>query len=182
MKSRGAVLFGFGVLVALGAGWAGFPRLLYTRQAQPVNFSHKVHTGTAGLKCEDCHEIRADGTFAGIPSLEKCAGCHTAAMGTTVAEKQFIDRYVTPQREVQWAVYSRQPENVYFSHAAHVKLGKLACANCHGNHGETDALRAYEEDRISGYSRDIWSGMKMDDCVACHRQHGFESSCLDCHK
>ena len=38
------------------------------------------------------------------------------------------------------------------------------------------------QDRISGYSRDVWRGMKMDDCVACHRQQGLEHSCLDCHK
>jgi hypothetical protein len=25
-------------------------------------------------------------------------------------------------------------------------------------------------------------GMRMDDCVACHRQNGLEHSCLDCHK
>jgi len=103
-------------------------------------------------------------------------------MGTTAAEKQFIDRYVTPQREVQWAVYARQPENVYFSHAAHVKLAHLECSSCHRDHGQADTLRLYEEDRISGYSRDIWRDMKMDDCVACHRQRGIENSCLDCHK
>ena len=182
MRHRGAFLFWAGVLAALGAGWAGLPRVLYQVQPQPVNFSHKVHTGTAGMKCEDCHEIRADGSFAGIPRLEKCAGCHAAAMGTTKAEKQFIEGYVTPQREVPWAVYARQPENVHFSHAAHVKAGKLACARCHGEQGQSDSLRPYEEDRISGYSRDIWRGMKMDDCVACHRQHGNENSCLDCHK
>jgi hypothetical protein len=50
-------------------------------------------------------------------------------------------------------------------------------------------------DRISGYSRDIWGrtlfqskaagavpGMKMDDCVDCHRKQGLSHSCLDCHK
>ena len=182
MKRRGTVVFWAGVVAALGAGWLGFPRAIYERRPQPVAFSHKVHAEKGGMKCEDCHEIRADGTFAGIPRLDKCAGCHAAAMGTTASEKQFIDGYVTPQREVQWAVYARQPENVYFSHPAHVKLAGLPCATCHGKHGETDALRVYEEDRISGYSRDIWRGMKMNDCVDCHRQHERENSCLDCHK
>jgi hypothetical protein len=180
--NRGRVVFLAGVLAALGAGWAGFPRVIYQRRAQPVDFSHKVHADKAGQKCEDCHEFREDGSFAGIPRLDKCAGCHAAAMGTTAAEKQFIDGYVTPQREVRWASYARQPENVYFSHAVHVKRAQLQCESCHGNHGQTDTLRVYQEDRISGYSRDIWAGMKMDDCVACHRRHGTENSCLDCHK
>lgn len=182
MRHRGKLLFAAGALLALGAGWTGFPRVIYKRQAQPVAFGHAVHAEKAGMKCEDCHEIRADGSFAGIPRLEKCAGCHAAAMGTTDSEKQFVDHYVTPQREVQWAVYARQPENVYFSHAAHLKLAHLPCAACHRDQGQLDAQRPYEEDRISGYSRDIWRGMTMNDCVACHRRHGIENSCLDCHK
>ena len=48
--------------------------------------------------------------------------------------------------------------------------------------------------RLSGYSRDIWGpsiarvgrkdwqGMKMSDCIQCHRAGGRESACLDCHK
>lgn len=182
MTHRGTLFFVAGALAALGAGWAGLPRMIYRSRPQPVAFSHKAHAETAGMKCEDCHELRSDGTFAGIPRLDKCAGCHTSAMGTTIAEKEFIDRYVTPQREVQWAVYARQPENVYFSHAPHVKLAHLECPACHGAQGRTDTLRPYQEDRISGYSRDVWSGMKMDDCVACHRSRGIENSCLDCHK
>jgi hypothetical protein len=184
---RGNILFLAGLAVALGAGWAAFPYAIYKSKPQPVDFSHKVHADKAGAKCEDCHAIREDGTFAGIPALDKCVGCHAAAMGTTVAEKNFIDRYVTPQREPEWSSYARQPENVFFSHAAHVKLGQVKCETCHGNLGSSDKLPGYQEDRISGYSRDIWGrsgrpGMKMDDCVACHHQRGQEHSCLDCHK
>lgn len=177
-----------GLAVALGAGWLAFPRVLYRSSPQPVNFSHKIHADKAGAKCEDCHAFRDDGTFAGLPTLDKCAGCHAAPMGTTAAEKSFIDDFVTPNREPRWASYARQPENVSFSHAAHVKRAKLACAACHGNTGAGNAPRPYQIDRISGYSRDIWKtpgmahGMKMADCVDCHRRQGLEHSCLDCHK
>ena len=91
-------------LTALGAGWLGFPRVIYQSQPQPVDFSHKVHADKAGSKCEDCHAFRDDGTFAGMPTLDKCAACHAAAMGDTAAEKNFIDQYVTPQREPVWLV------------------------------------------------------------------------------
>ena len=187
MRIPGYLFFLGGTLAALGAGWAGFPHVIYKSRPQPVAFSHQVHAEKAGAKCEDCHSFRGDGTFTGIPTLDKCSGCHAAAMGTTQAEKSFIDGYVTPNREPQWAVYARQPENVYFSHITHVKLGGLKCEACHGDEGATDKLRPYQQDRISGYSRDIWGtkaakGMKMDDCVDCHRQHGLEHSCLDCHK
>jgi hypothetical protein len=189
LRIPGYLVFSAGVLTALGAGWIAFPHAIYTSRPQPVDFSHKIHADKAGLKCEDCHAFRDDGSYAGIPTLDKCAGCHGAPMGDTAAEKNFIEHYVTPNREPEWLPNARQPENVYFPHAAHVKLAQLKCERCHGNQGATSSLRPYQQDRISGYSRDIWgnraagvSGMRMDDCVACHRQHGLEHSCLDCHK
>jgi hypothetical protein len=196
MKYRGKIMFLAGLAVMLLAGWRGFPLILYQRAAQPVQFSHVVHQDKAGMKCADCHSFREDGSFTGIPALDKCAGCHTQAMGTTAEEKRFIDAYVTPNREVPWRVYARQPENVYFSHIEHVKLGGLQCVGCHGPQGQTDKLRPYEEDRISGYSRDIWGhsmsriglrpgdGKKMTDCESCHYERGVAQaeSCLACHK
>jgi hypothetical protein len=168
-----------GALVALGAGWAAFPRAIYQTRPQPVDFSHKIHADKAGAKCDDCHAFRADGTFAGSPALDKCAGCHTAPMGTTAAEKAFVEQYVTPNREPQWRSYAQQPENVFFSHAAHVKLGKLQCAQCHGAISGSDKLPPHREDRISGYSRET---MSMDACIDCHRKKQLEQSCMDCHK
>ena len=186
MKHRGKIVFLAGVLAALGAGWLGFPHAIYQSRPQPVDFSHKVHADKAGAKCEDCHAFRDDGTFAGIPTLDKCAGCHAAAMGSTAAEKNFIDRYVTPQREPQWASYARQPENVYFSHITHVKLAQVKCERCHGDEGATDTLRALpagpHQRLLARHLDGRTPGMKMDDCVACHRQQGLEHSCLDCHK
>jgi hypothetical protein len=189
---RGIFPFAAGVAIMLVAGWAGFPHAIYKSRPQPVDFSHKVHADKAGQKCEDCHAFRSDGTFAGIPTLDKCAGCHAAAMGATAAEKNFVEQYVTPAREPAWAVYARQPENVFFSHIAHVKRAKLTCESCHGDHGASDHLRPYQEDRVSGYSRNIWqtadrvkttrAAMTMSACVECHRQQGLQHSCLDCHK
>ena len=168
-----------GALAALGAGWAGFPRAIYQSRPQPVDFSHKVHAEKAGAKCDDCHPFRDDGTFAGAPTLGQCSGCHAALMGTTAAEKTFVEQYITPNREPQWRSYAQQPENVFFSHAAHVKRGKLVCAKCHGAIGESDKLPPHREDRISGYSRET---MPMDACIECHRENRMEHSCMDCHK
>jgi len=189
---RSVFPFAAGLALMLAAGWVGFPRVIYKSRPQPVDFSHKVHADKAGQKCDDCHSFRADGTFAGIPTLDKCAGCHAAPMGTTVAEKNFVEQYVTPGREPRWAAYAAQPENVFFSHIAHVKRAQLACEVCHGDHGNSDHLRPYQEDRVSGYSRNIWqisergknsrAAMTMSACVDCHREHNLEHSCLDCHK
>lgn len=176
---RAIVPFAAGVVAALAAGWVAFPRVIEQAQPQPVNFSHKVHAEKAGTACQDCHSLRADGSFAGTPTLDKCSGCHAAAMGTTAAEKNFIDRYVTPNRQPRWRSYAGQPENVFFSHAAHLKLAGLQCEACHRPEGSTDGLRPVRLDRISGYSRETLS---MDGCIACHRQKGLELSCLECHQ
>jgi menaquinone reductase, multiheme cytochrome c subunit len=194
---RGVTAFGSGLAFALWAGWVAFPRALYRSAAQPFQFSHKVHTGEkVGLTCDDCHSFGDDGRFAGIPRLDKCSACHSEPVSQSPDEKVFVEKYVKASREVPWLVYSRQPDNVFFSHATHVRIAKLACDKCHGGHGKSDKLRLYQENRISGYSRDIWgpsilrigasaggrAGMKMDDCTHCHRENGVLTGCLDCHK
>jgi menaquinone reductase, multiheme cytochrome c subunit len=177
-------------------GWFVFPYMLYERIEQPLQFSHKVHTGDqGGMSCTDCHEVKADGRFTGIPPLEKCATCHGSTIGASAQEKLLVDEYVSKNREIPWLVYARQPENVYFSHASHIKLGGIDCKQCHGDHGSTDNLRPYERNRLSGYSRDIWGssisrlarkaswdGKKMDDCIGCHEQRNVSNTCLKCHK
>jgi menaquinone reductase, multiheme cytochrome c subunit len=192
---RGIVFFATGFLAALAVGWVAAPKGIYRTETQPLAFNHKVHTGEkGGMKCDDCHTLRADGTFAGIPKLATCAGCHADAIGDTKAERAFVDTYVKNNREPQWKVYWRQPENAWFPHASHVKAGGLKCERCHGDHGQSVRLPEYRVNVITGYSQDVMgrlsgranlvrvSGMRMDDCVACHHQNKLEHSCLDCHK
>jgi hypothetical protein len=62
---------------------------------------------------------------------------------------------VKKEREVPWLVYSRQPDCVFFSHVAHVKMGKMDCVTCHGPIGESESLKPFQQNRITGYS-DIW--------------------------
>ena len=195
MKHRPLLVSLLGLGVAVGGGWLAFPYALYSRTEQPIQFSHRIHTGEkVGLSCKDCHAMGQEGRFSGIAGLEACTPCHTEVQGTSADEKKLVEEYVSKGREIPWLVYARQPENVYFSHAQHVKLAGLACERCHGPHGASDALRPFERNRVSGYSRDIWGrsisrlrrseweGMKMDDCSRCHRERGVRESCLDCHK
>ena len=195
MKHRSSILFVLGFTTALALGWTAFPKALYRTQSQPVQFSHKIHGGEkVGLACDDCHTVTEAGYFTGIPKLEKCSGCHAEPVSQSADEKLFVERYVKAEKEVPWLVYSRQPQNVRFSHAIHSSRAKLACADCHGQHGKSDKLRPYQENRISGYSRDIWGpsisrisaverpGMKMDDCTHCHAGRGVLTACQACHK
>lgn len=196
MKNRGLIAFGSGLAVALLGGWIAVPHALYRTENQPVQFSHRVHTSDkVSMTCQDCHALSDDGKFGGIPRLETCVPCHGEPQGKSADEKRFIKEYVEKNREVPWLVYARQPENVYFSHAPHIKLAGLKCEQCHGPHGTTDRLRPFEANRISTYARDVegyslvklrparWQeGMKMDDCSSCHHERGVKESCLTCHK
>ena len=192
---RNTFLFGFGLAVALFVGWVVFPRALYVQKHQPLDFLHKTHAEKSGVAdCAKCHTIREDGTFAGLPPLEKCAGCHSDRIGDSKAEATLVDAYIKTGNETPWLVYSRQPANVWFSHAIHVKRAGLACTECHSNYGESDQVRVYQVNRISGYSPDIWGhsisrlrrapheGMKMSDCEDCHRHRNVEVGCLGCHE
>jgi menaquinone reductase, multiheme cytochrome c subunit len=181
MTRRAVLLFSAGLALALALGWVGFPHLLYARADQPLRFSHKTHASDkTGFGCADCHPIGEDGRFAGIPRIDNCAGCHAEPQGETAEEKRLVEDYVTPGREIPWLVYSRQPENVRFPHAIHVKRAEIACERCHGAHGASDALPLHETNRITGYSRDL---TQMSDCESCHAEHRHErTACLACHK
>jgi hypothetical protein len=192
---RNILIFGIGMGLAIFIGWTAFPRALYIRQNQPLEFHHKTHSEKSGLaQCDSCHVVGTDGEFNQIAGIETCAGCHAEKVGTSKAEATLVDLYIKPSRETPWLVYSRQPANVWFSHAIHTRRAELACKDCHGNMGETDQVRVYEQNRISGYSRDIWGqsisrvgrapgdGMTMSDCEGCHRRHNVEVGCIGCHK
>lgn len=191
---REFVFFAFGFGVAVAAGWVGFPRVLYRAEGQPLQFNHKIHKEKAGTECAGCHDLAADGQFAGIPKVENCAMCHAEPVGATQAEKTLVENYVKPGREIVWKVYSRQPLNTRFSHAVHTKQAALKCEECHGKHGESAGLEPYYENRISGESRGVWGsrmvrvglrpgdGMKMSDCEDCHRRRGVSAGCLGCHR
>ncbi len=195
MKYKGLFLFLSGAGIALVLGWVVFPLALYRTEPQPLSFSHKAHTGQpASMSCDSCHEFAEDGRFLGIPVVDQCAVCHAEPVGKTAGEKRLVEEFVKPKREIPWKVYSRQPDNAWFSHTTHVKKGALKCEECHGDHGQSESLRPYQVNRISGYSRDIWgpniSGipsqprldMKMDRCLGCHAEKNMSQGCISCHK
>lgn len=193
-----AMLLSFliGLAGALIIGWVVFPALLYSEKEQPVQFNHDLHVNGEYMDCESCHYFREDGTFAGVPTLDACIDCHEYPIGDTEAELHFVDNYMATGEEVPWLIYSKQPDCVFFSHAAHVLEAGMDCVTCHGHIGASTSLKTYQENRITGYSRDIWGkditgvfkkhpwdSMKMDDCARCHeREMGSKGACFQCHK
>jgi hypothetical protein len=196
------LFFALGLIASLIVGWVIFPQVLYSQKRQPVDFNHALHAEEVDNSCESCHFFREDGTFSGVPKLAQCIDCHEEVNGEDPEEEKFVNEYVAKEREVPWLIYSRQPQNVFFSHVAHVKMAQMDCVTCHGHIGESESLKVYEENRISGYSRDIWGRniagfkrnswdrMKMDDCSECHQKENvnqnsvqtLKGGCFVCHK
>lgn len=197
------LLFIIGFAASMVLGWVIFPKLLYSQKQQPFSFNHALHVEEVADGCTSCHFFREDGSFSGIPNLAQCVDCHTEPMGETEDEAVFVEQYVAQEREVPWLSYSRQPDCVFFSHAAHLIGAKMDCVTCHGHIGESESSRPYEYNRITGYSRDIWGHniagfkknswdrMKMDDCAQCHEEAGIihtssvqteRDACFVCHK
>ena len=195
------LFFILGLAASLIVGWVVFPKVLYSQKKQPIEFNHVLHNELVEDGCESCHFFREDGSYSGVPTLDQCIECHEEVNGEDPEEARFVNEFVANNREVPWLIYSRQPQNVFFSHAAHVKMGEMDCVTCHGHIGESESLPIYKQNRISGYSIDIWgrniSGikrnswdrMKMDDCAECHRQEGVNQNsvqtlrggCFVCH-
>ena len=218
----GAVPFLVGLIVALAFGWWVFPDLLFSKESQPFYFSHKVHVESVGASCADCHTFRADGSFSGFPTLANCIDCHSdiqtaepgpkasaAEIAAYKAEKTFVEEYVTPGKQVPWRKHQAQPDNVFFSHAAHFNKcytchqtmkGKLnlgtpdapqkLCMTCHPSLDELDKNIPVQVNVLTDYSR---TTMKMWECEKCHANPGHfyydgtgrtaaNNACYTCHK
>jgi hypothetical protein len=175
----GWVLFFIGFFGMLFVGWVVFPQLLYSTKFQPLNYNHLLHQEDAGLSCEDCHFFRDDGTYAGKPSLDTCVECHEEPQGETESEATLVEEYVQPGKEIPWISYSRQPDNVFFSHAAHVKIAEMECTACHRDVEEETMAPPVRVNRLTGYPNEI---MKMYVCEDCHAEKNVTNSCDVCHK
>lgn len=138
---------------------------------QPIAYSHKSHA-EAGVQCLYCHTGALRSDIAGIPSVEKCMGCHTVIATDRPAVKDLAG-YWERSEPISWVRVSKQPEFVYFSHQVHLRTGEN-CETCHGEVGKMAVTQ---------------SAVKMDMgwCLSCHLKQPEEkvahlADCLACHK
>jgi hypothetical protein len=183
-KAKGGwIFFVAGLVASLILGWGIFPKLIESKKLQPVDFSHLKHIESAGMQCEECHKFRADGSYEGIPKLAQCLQCHESPQGESKEEADFIKvaaKLKEKGEEIPWLIYSKQPDCVFFSHAAHVKMAKLECTVCHKSvGGKTDKNPVYAYKWISGYAPEV---MMMETCESCHQKKKTSNACFVCHK
>lgn len=179
-KGGGGVLpFLAGLVVALVVGWWGYPAILYSHQAQPLEFNHKAHTQGLGMACEDCHRFRGDGSFAGFPSTESCAECHNEPTKKSKAIDAFVTEYAKKNKDVPWVKVYYQPDNAFFTHKPHEAF---ACTECHADIGSSEKAPVAVKNRLTGYSKETTGTMKMWQCERCHAEVGQSNGCHVCHR
>lgn len=142
---------------------------------EDIHFNHQKHVA-AGVPCVFCHTGAMSGPIAGIPSMQKCMGCHQSVVVATKRGQADVQTLVSAWeqgRALRWLKRFDQPDFVAFNHRPHIAAG-VACERCHGNIGEMTI--------VSPPYR-----INMGFCLSCHRQQAPEKQqrlidCATCHK
>ena len=60
---------------------------------QPIAFSHKLHVINNKMECQYCHSGVAKSSYATLPSVETCMGCHQHVKTESEEIKKLKDYY-----------------------------------------------------------------------------------------
>src|SRR5690242_9187253 len=98
---------------------------------QPIAFSHRDHVRGDGLSCELCHSGARRTSFAGVPPVERCMGCHRFVLAGNPGVSA-LRQYWDAGKPIPWVKVYTLPRFVRFSHEPHV-LARVDCGRCHGD-------------------------------------------------
>lgn len=136
---------------------------------QPIRFNHKAHLKEE-VTCTDCHVSAEDKVMATVSPLKSCMECHAETLGKDPEEPK-VQEYDEKGKEIPWVRVNRLPGHVYFSHRAHIKLGKMDCKECHGDMTQQEKPAPFPTVKLN-----------MEQCIACHKEKRARNDCLTCHK
>ena len=133
---------------------------------QPIAFSHAHHVGEVGIDCQFCHAYARRGPVAGIPSVQRCAGCHEVVLSDR-PEIVKVLTYWENEEPIPWVRVHDLPDHVRFSHKPHIRAG-VNCSDCHGDVETMEAAVQVES-------------LSMGWCLDCHKEREASRDCLICH-
>jgi hypothetical protein len=149
-----AVLAGLGGFVYTEFARSSYLTNRYLERQQPVQFSHKHHSGDDGIDCRYCHTSVETSYSAGMPPTQTCMNCHSQIW----SDSPYLEPVRASYREnkpIEWERVHDLPEFAYFNHSIHVAKG-VGCSSCHGDVANMPAV--YQE-----------NSLQMEWCLACHR-------------
>ncbi|HXH82874.1 MAG TPA: c-type cytochrome [Candidatus Tectomicrobia bacterium] len=160
--------------------------------AQPIFFSHLIHAGSYQIPCQYCHADARRSEYAGLPSVERCMGCHRIIGAQDNPEIQKIHEYAAAGKPIPWVRIFKVPEFTYFPHKPHVQSG-LACQTCHGPIERMRVVGAETGPRLANdlaHLIGLRPGpplLSMGWCLECHREQNATRGtrapldCISCH-
>ena len=165
-------------------GAIGLGRQKNYQPVQPIYYSHKVHAGINQISCLYCHGAAWESKHAAIPSVNVCMNCHKNITEYTKGPKLYNENGdeingtaeiaklhkaagfdplnpakwdPSKAKPIEWIKIHNLPDHVFFSHAQHVRAGKVQCQTCHGEITAMDEVKQVSE-------------LSMGWCVNCHRE------------
>jgi len=160
--------------------------------AQPILFGHLIHAGAYQIDCQYCHTEARRAEFAGLPSVEKCMGCHKIIGAEGNPEIKKLHGYWERKEPIPWVWIYKVPEFVSFPHNAHVRA-EVACQTCHGRIESMMAIPAVRGPNLANDALNLVGlpvappRLSMGWCVECHREQnrtrGMNAplDCTACH-
>ena len=136
------------------------------KMQQPIAFSHRLHVTDKEIDCFFCHPYGERSLNAGLPSADKCLGCHKYIIPGH-EEIRKLNGYKGRGENIPWVRVYYNPDHVYFPHYRHLAK-QLACQECHGEVEQVDQLH-----QVTFY---------MGFCIDCHRERNASRECSACHQ
>jgi hypothetical protein len=185
----GLVLLALLIVVAVSS-WTRRPAVAQPSE-QPIAFPHNVHVEQYKIDCQYCHSDARRSEYAGLPSVQRCMGCHKITAADRPEIKKLAD-YAARGEPVPWVRVYKVPEFTYFPHKAHVRA-QVKCQTCHG---EVEKMTTVGARTGPSLTTDllVLAGvpatpppLTMGWCVDCHRKENAERKtqapldCVACH-
>lgn len=159
---------------------------------QPIFFSHLIHAGSFQIDCQFCHADARRSKYAGLPSVERCLGCHKVIGAQDNPEIAKIQDYAARGEPIPWVRVFKVPEFTYFPHKPHVRAG-VTCQSCHGPIEQMRVVGARTGPRLLNDLANLIGlnpdppPLSMGWCVDCHRRENAARDtqapldCIACH-
>ena len=174
---------------------AGAPNALVRPEPaprQPIFFNHVVHAGSFGIACQHCHTDARRSEYAGLPSVERCLGCHKIIGAQDNPEIAKIQDYARRGVAIPWVRVFKVPEFTHFPHKPHIRAD-IACQTCHGPVERMPVVGARTGPNLVNDLQHV-VGLKppppllsMGWCLECHRRENATRGlhapldCVVCH-
>src|ERR1041384_1726434 len=75
---------------------------------QPIAFPHNTHVQTYKIDCQYCHADARRSEYAGLPSVERCMGCHRIVAADRPEIKKLAE-YAGKQQPIPWTRVFKVP-------------------------------------------------------------------------